>query len=69
MNKKKTKRMLMKSIQKPLPIVIVPNTSYVDDKGVVIPSDIILISDATIYTKIRMTLANATKRITNDKSK
>lgn len=63
------KRKPKKLIQKPLPIVIVPDTSYVDDKGVVIPSDIILISDATIYTKIRMTLANVLKRKTNGKSK
>lgn len=62
------KRTLKKSIQKPPPIVIVPDKSYVDDGGIVTPTDIILITDPTIYSKIRMTLTDITNRRSDDKS-
>lgn len=52
---------------KPPPIVIVPNKTYITDKNIVIPSDVIVVVDATIYTKIRMSLANAARRNPNDK--
>lgn len=44
------------------PIVIVPDKSYTDDKGTVIPTDVILIADLTVYSKIRMILTEMAKR-------
>lgn len=67
------KRKLVKSTQKPVPkpppIVIVPDTSYLDDKGNIFLQDIIIVSDATVYTKIRMSLTDMAKRKTDGKSK
>ena len=38
------------------PIIIVPDKTYVDDEGNVIPTDVILISDFTFYGKMRAVL-------------
>lgn len=54
---------------KPPPIVIVPDKTYIDDTGNLIPTDIILISDPTVYSKIRMSLAEMANRSPDDKSK
>ena len=43
------------------PIVVVPDKSYIDDTGNVIPTDVILISDPTIYARMRVCLPNDTK--------
>ncbi len=54
-----TKRKQAKSIkkpQKPLPIVVVPDKSYLDDTGNVIPMDVILISDLEMYRKMNAIL-------------
>ena len=56
-----TKRKREKSIETPRrlpPIVIVPDKSYIDDTGNVIPTDVILISDPTFYAKIKAILPN-----------
>lgn len=66
--KRKLVKSTQKSTPKPEPIVIVPDKSYLNDKGTVIPTDVILISDPTIYAKIRMSLADMTNRRTDDKS-
>ncbi len=50
-----TKRKQVKSITKPRrlpPIVIVPDKSYIDDTGNVIPTDVILIADTSVYSDI-----------------
>ena len=50
-----TKRKQVKSITKPRrlpPIVVVPDKSYIDDTGNVIPTDVILISDTSFYSNI-----------------
>lgn len=54
-----TKRKHQKSIQKPRrqpPIVIVPDKSYIDDTGNVIPTDVILIADPTMYERMQAVL-------------
>ena len=51
-----TKRNQKKSIQKLPPIVIVPDKSYIDDTGNVIPMDVILISDLVMYQKMNAIL-------------
>jgi hypothetical protein len=38
------------------PIVIVPDKSYIDDTGNVIPTDVILISDLVMYQKMNAIL-------------
>jgi len=48
-----------KSIQKPprpAPIIIVPDKSYVDDTGNVIPTDVILIADPFMYERMKAVL-------------
>ena len=65
----KRKRIKSKVVQKPSPIVIVPDRTCIDDAGNVILTDIILVVDPTVYTKIRMSLTDATRRETDDKSK
>ena len=52
-----TQRKLRKSIQKLPPIVIVPDKSYIDDTGKVIPTDVILVSDPTMYKRMSGVLA------------
>ena len=39
-----------------LPIVIVPDKSYIDDAGALIPTDIILVSDLVMYQKMNAIL-------------
>ena len=54
-----TKRKQVKSITKPRrlpPIVVVPDKSYIDDAGEVIPTDVILISDPTMYHRMQKVL-------------
>ncbi|KKK65889.1 hypothetical protein LCGC14_2969610 [marine sediment metagenome] len=34
------------------PIIIVPDKSYIDDKGNVIPTDVILITDINMYYRM-----------------
>jgi len=53
------KRKVVKSIEKPfrlLPIVIVPDKTYIDDTGNLIPADVILISDLEMYRKMNAIL-------------
>jgi len=54
-----TKHKQVKSIEKPHrlpPIVIVPDKTYIDDTGELIPTDVILISDLVIYQKMNAVL-------------
>ena len=39
------------------PIVVVPDKSYIDDTGNVIPTDVTLVSDPTMYLKMQQVLA------------
>lgn len=39
------------------PIIIVPDKTYIDDNGDVIPTDVILISDINVYYKMHNVLA------------
>ncbi len=50
------KRTISKLMPKLLPIVIVPDKSYIDDTGNVIPMDVILISDLLMYQKMNAIL-------------
>lgn len=56
----RTKRTRQKVICKPPkklpPIVVVPDKSYIDDTGNVIPMDVILISDPTMYGRMQKVL-------------
>ncbi len=47
---------LKKSIQKAPPIVFVPDKSYINDAGDVIPTDVILVSDPVMYERMSMVL-------------
>jgi len=38
------------------PIVIVPDKTYIDDTGDIIPTDVILISDPTMYLRMQKVL-------------
>ena len=49
-------RKLKKTIRKQPPIVIVPDKTYIDDTGNVIPTDVILISDLTVYNRMEAVL-------------
>jgi len=49
---KRTQRKSIKKLPKLLPIVIVPDKSYIDDTGNVIPMDVILISDLEMYRRM-----------------
>ena len=54
-----TKRNQAKSIQKPRrlpPIVVVPDKSYIDDTGNVIPTDVIFIFDPGMYERMQAVL-------------
>ena len=51
-----TKRTQKKTMPKLLPIVVVPDKSYIDDTGNVIPMDVILISDLEMYRKMNAIL-------------
>ncbi len=45
-----------KSIQKVPPIVFVPDKSYINDAGGIIPIDVILVSDLILYEKMSKVL-------------
>ena len=51
-----TKRNQPKSIEKLPPIVIVPDKTYIDDTGNVIPTDVILVSDPEMYERMQALL-------------
>ena len=54
-----TKRTQAKSIETPLrlpPIVVVPDKTYIDDTGNLIPTGVVLISDPTMYIKMAKVL-------------
>jgi len=54
---KEARRKLVNSIKpKPAPIVVVPDKTYLDDKGEVIPTDVILIADPIFYQKMSLVL-------------
>ena len=52
-----TKRKQKKAMPKLPPIVVVPDKSYLDAKGDVIPTDVILIADLEIYRRMNTALA------------
>ena len=65
-----TKRKQGKSIkkpQKPLPIVVVPDKSYLDDTGNVIPIDVICIADPKLYEQMKIGLKNWAKFVPHQK--
>ena len=54
---KEAQRKLLNSIKKkPAPIIVVPDKTYLDDKGEVIPTDVILIADPIFYQKMSLVL-------------
>ena len=66
-----TKRKQVKSITKPRrlpPIVIVPDKSYIDDTGNIIPIDVVVLVNPTAYKNIVIALQKETGK-KNDKSK
>ena len=59
-----TKHTQQKSIEIPhrlSPIVIVPDKSYIDDTGNVIPTDVILIADLEMYERMKALLEHWNK--------
>ena len=54
--KHKDKILLRQKMPKLLPIVIVPDKSYIDDTGALIGTDIILISDLEMYRRMNAVL-------------
>ena len=55
-----------KPIEKPHrlpPIVVVPDKTYIDDTGNVIPTDVILISDLSFYSNMRTILKLGEKEL------
>lgn len=60
-----TKRKQPKSVEKPHrlpPIVIVPDKTYIDDTGNVIPTDVILISDLSMYLDMKAIIDESENR-------
>ena len=51
-----TKRKQKTSIRRLPPIVVVPDKSYIDDTGNVIPTDVILVSDLEMYERMQAVL-------------
>lgn len=45
-----------KAVKRLPPIIIVPDKSYIDDAGNVIPTDVMLITDLTMYEKMTKVL-------------
>lgn len=41
---------------KPPPIIVVPDKSYIGDDGNIIPTDVILIADPTMYERMKAVL-------------
>ncbi len=54
---KRTQRKSSQKMPKLPPIIIVPDKSYIDDTGNVIPTDVILISDLEMYRKMNAILS------------
>ena len=52
MSKKPIGGKSIKKPQKPLPIVVVPDKSYLDDTGNVIPIDVICVADRIMYQRM-----------------
>ena len=46
------RRKIKKPIQKPPPIVFVPDKSYIGDDGNIIPTDVILVADPIMYGRM-----------------
>ena len=63
------KRKPKEPVKKPPAIMIVPDKTYINDEGLVTTTDVILITDLSIYSKMRMSLADMEKRKDNDKKK
>lgn len=57
MSKKPIGKKSTPKMPKLLPIVIVPDKSYIDDTGAVIPMDVILVSDLEMYRRMNAILA------------
>lgn len=56
-----TLRKIRKSLPPPQdkpPIVFVPNTSYIDDKGRLKPMGVIIVADEKIYARMKETITN-----------
>ena len=54
---KEAHRKLKKSIKtRPEPIIVVPDKSYIDDTGDVIPTDVIMIADPILYRRMQAVL-------------
>ena len=47
------RRKVKKPIQKPSPIVFVPDKSYIGDDGNIIPTDVILVADPIMYGRMK----------------
>lgn len=54
--KRPRQKIVRKPIKKLPPIVVVPNKSYLDDTGNVIPTDVILVSDPMMYLRMQKVL-------------
>ena len=54
---KRTQRKSIKKLPKLPPIVVVPDKSYLDAKGDVIPTDVILIADLEMYRRMNAVLS------------
>ena len=52
----KTKQTQKTSTRRQPPIVVVPDKSYIDDTGSVIPTDVILIADLEMYERMQALL-------------
>ena len=52
----KTKQTQKTSTRRLPPIVVVPDKTYIDDTGSVIPTDVILISDLEMYERMQAIL-------------
>ena len=52
----KTKQTQKTSTRRLPPIVVVPDKSYIDDTGSVIPTDVILIADLEMYERMQAVL-------------
>ena len=50
-------------ISKPSPIVFVPDTTYVDDTGQLIPTNLIVVSDSELYNQFAKGLEQARKEV------
>ncbi len=67
MSKKPIGGKSIKKPQKPPPIVVVPDKSYLDDTGNVIPIDVICIADFKLYKQMEIGLENWKKFVPHQK--